>query len=147
MTKFWTKVNKTETCWLWTKAVCKSRGYGRITIDKISKSAHRVSWELTYGPIPHGMSVLHKCDNRICVNPDHLFLGTQKDNMIDMVSKGRSSRGSKNAFAKLTEDKVLNILQDKTSLPEILAAKYNVSRRLIALIKQRKAWKHVIWQN
>lgn len=88
--RFWEKVNKTETCWLWT-ATHNGRGYGTILAaageEKIL--AHRASRELHYGPIPEGLVVCHHCDVRRCVRPDHLFLGTYKDNTQDMVQKGK----------------------------------------------------------
>lgn len=87
-------------CWEWLLG--KDRvGYGRLKIQLGSRSAfrfssaHRYAWELWRGPIPDGMNVLHKCDNRACCNPDHLFLGTQQDNMRDMHAKGRGPRGYK----------------------------------------------------
>jgi HNH endonuclease len=86
--RFWPKVEKTDGCWYWT-ASCDPCGYGHFSIDGKLHSAHRVSWELAYGPIPDRLDVLHKCDNPPCVRPDHLFLGTHTDNMVDMISKGR----------------------------------------------------------
>src|SRR5262245_56294238 len=85
--RFWSKVQKTETCWLWTGA--KTRGYGAINIDHHAVLAHRVSYELHIGPIPDGLYVLHRCDVHACVRPDHLFLGTHLDNIQDMVLKKR----------------------------------------------------------
>ena len=79
-------------CWLWT--ACITRGYGRFKLDGVLAIAHRVSWELHVGPIPDGMYVLHRCDVRSCVNPNHLFLGTQLDNMKDASSKDRLHRKS-----------------------------------------------------
>ena len=88
--RFWEKVVKTPTCWLWTAAA--QGGYGVIG-DPHRKGrvlrAHRVSWELHDGPIPSGMDVLHRCDTPACVRPDHLFLGTAADNIADMFAKGR----------------------------------------------------------
>lgn len=89
--RFWVKVEKTADCWLWCGAP-GGEGYGCIRIAGHAVRAHRVAWELTNGPIPDGLWVLHRCDNRKCVNPAHLFLGTQSDNMRDMHNKGRGYR-------------------------------------------------------
>ena len=87
-TRFWSKVHKTEGCWLWT-ASRRRDGYGYISVYGMMSAAHRVAWRLSYGDIPPGLFVLHHCDNKVCVRPDHLFLGTQKDNVHDAISKGR----------------------------------------------------------
>jgi hypothetical protein len=87
MDSFWNKVNKTSGCWIWTAA--NKDGYGRYSN---SGYAHRISWEMHFGKIPAGMFVCHKCDNPPCVNPDHLFLGTNQDNVNDMRAKGRGSK-------------------------------------------------------
>lgn len=89
--RFWDHILIGETCWAWTGGK-DSFGYGKLWrgLGKTGRAlAHRVSWELFYGPIPPGLQVLHRCDNPFCVCPGHLFLGTQKDNMVDMVFKGR----------------------------------------------------------
>src|SRR5882672_3448747 len=85
--KFWEKVNKTDTCWLWTGKIARD-GYGYLR----DQAAHRVSWELHNGPVPEGKWVLHHCDIRPCVNPSHLFLGSRQDNMDDMSMKGRAGK-------------------------------------------------------
>lgn len=94
--RFWTKVQKTETCWLWGASKNKW-GYGWVKLNGSMRGAHRVSYELTKGQIPNGFEILHKCDNPPCVNPDHLSSGTHGDNIRDMFKKGRGSpRGRKN---------------------------------------------------
>lgn len=90
--KFWKKVNKTETCWLW-EGCLKADGYGWLMRGKsINWTAHRYSWFIHNGEIPNNLHVLHKCDVRNCVNPNHLFLGTHQDNMLDMVQKKHTVR-------------------------------------------------------
>lgn len=86
--RFTKHVEKTESCWLWRGAV-DTAGYGDCWFRGRTTGAHRVSWQIFRGEIPDGLFVLHKCDNPICVNPDHLFLGTHSDNMQDASAKGR----------------------------------------------------------
>lgn len=105
--RFWSKVHKTEHCWIWT-AGTDQQGYGRIGIGgrrEPVERAHRVSWFLRHGTMP-SLCVLHKCDNPPCVNPDHLFLGTRTDNAEDKVAKGRATgpTGTANARTKITAD-------------------------------------------
>lgn len=99
--RFEVKVRKTETCWIWT-AGCLG-GYGRFRFNGCTQNAHRVSWELFCGPIPSGMHVLHDCDNPPCVNPAHLFLGTNIDNIADRHRKGRDAKGTKNGQHTMPE--------------------------------------------
>lgn len=88
--RFWTKVQQTEGCWLWT-ASKNNKGYGKLTLSSGQKKlAHRVSYEIAYGKISDSICVLHKCDTPLCVRPDHLFLGTKADNNADMKVKGRT---------------------------------------------------------
>ena len=110
--RFWSKVRKTSFCWIWTAGKF-SQGYGGFKINGKTEKAHRISWTLTYGEIPDGLDVLHDCDNRPCVRPNHLFLGTHQDNMTDMVNKGRSKKGESNGRAKLTQKEVLQLRAGK----------------------------------
>ena len=109
--KFWSRVNKTETCWNWTGPRDK-KGYGLGIYNKGRQPRiHRQSYELNIGPIPQGLHVLHKCDNPSCVRPDHLFLGTNFDNIQDRNKKGRMNhaKGEQVSHCKLTPQQVLEI--------------------------------------
>jgi len=121
--------------------------YGGITIDQKSVRVHRLSWELFYGKIPKGLLVCHHCDNTLCVNPTHLFLGTQKDNMQDMYKKNRQAPncGSLNGRAKVTENNVIEIRKNfkkGLSLKE-LSIKHKLSECQIGKIVNRKNWTHI----
>ena len=131
-------------CWVWTASLHRV-GYGQIRHDERILRAHRVSYELHIGPIPAGMHVLHKCDNRSCVNPDHLFLGTNDDNVADMVTKGRQSKGEKNGKARLTEDNVREIRRRLAAgeKNKDLSVEFGVSTASISKIAKRKTWGHV----
>lgn len=133
-------------CWLWTGAVQPETGYGALNRVGGVVGAHRLSWELHRGPIPYGLHVLHKCDIRSCVNPDHLFLGTNKDNIDDMKRKGRDRhrgpQGEAHPRAKLTVTDVLAIRADKRGPTEI-ARELSVSTATIEAIRSRRNWRHV----
>jgi len=130
-------------CWLWT-ACCNEDGYGKITVEHKSIGAHRVSWELYKTSIPDGMHVLHKCDNPPCVNPGHLFLGTNADNMADRDAKGRQARprGEKQGASKLTNCQVREIFLSE-ALPQRMSDKFGVSQQQIHHIRTGKQWGHL----
>jgi len=152
--RFWAKVNKKrrKQCWLWTASI-RGGGYGQIAVgDGTGKinDAHRASWELAYGPIKKGLFVLHKCDVRACVNPNHLFLGTHQDNIDDMMSKGRGRnrvfKGEDNGTAILTDNKVKEIrtiyAKGQSSCVK-LGRLYGVGSSTIHRVVTGTHWKHV----
>lgn len=132
-------------CWEWIGQKDPD-GYGRLHVDGSPALAHRVSYLLCYGSIPDGMDVLHKCDTPKCVNPEHLFLGTQADNVRDMHAKGRArKRGMKGAEhhqAKLTESDV-RAIRRSTELGREIAARYGLSTTQVYDIRKRRSWAHV----
>jgi hypothetical protein len=133
--RFWSKVKKSNDCWTWTAA--KVRGYGIIRIAGKDYRAHRVSWELSYGPIPAGMFVCHRCDNPSCVRPDHLFLGTPMDNQVDARQKGRlkRARGERHGMSRLSDETMKAIVHEyldgEISQSE-LAKKYGVCQHTVS---------------
>ncbi len=151
MDKFWSKVKKTDGCWNWI-ASGRGYGYGAFKFQGRVQDAHRVSWIIHFGEIPLDKYVCHKCDNRSCVNPDHLFLGSQKDNIKDAISKGRFVFQTKTQFKKgrvplnrkLTQEKVDEIrkkyVETKTTQRK-LALENGVDRGLIYQILHNKIWK------
>ncbi len=118
-------------------------GYGHFCYIGKTSSAHRASWLIHRGPIEPGLCVLHKCDNPGCVRPDHLFLGTNDDNVADRGAKNRTARGERHGSAKLTTENVAEIRAARAknrSLPE-LAERFGVSKSLICQIAKGKVWK------
>jgi HNH endonuclease len=107
-----------------------------------TRKQNTAGWKLAYGKIPTGLCVLHKCDVRACVNPEHLFLGTQNDNVQDCKNKGRIARGAEHHQAKFSETDVLSIRSDQRMLCTI-AQEYSVSIESISAIKRRKTWNHI----
>jgi hypothetical protein len=150
--RFWKKVEKTATCWIWLGAT--TVGYGRIKISKKAHLAHRVSYIMAYGYLEDHEYVLHRCDNRRCVRPSHLFKGSHSDNMKDAYAKGRLNfqvkpslfQGTAKHNVKLTDSDVRHIRRlwvsgemNKTEL----GRRFGVDRKNIRLILQGKRWKHI----
>ncbi|MFO7180891.1 MAG: HNH endonuclease signature motif containing protein [Pseudomonadota bacterium] len=136
--RFWEKVEKTDTCWIWTGTKLQ-HGYGALDTRRHGKRivirAHRFAWELTYGPIPEGLHVLHECDNPSCVRPEHLHLGTHAQNMAEMAARGRAGREFRKPNTKLSYAQVLEIRASKA--PGVALAKaYGVSQQTICDIRK-----------
>lgn len=127
-------------CWIWTGSVTRD-GYGQFAIASRPVSAHRYAYRIAFGSIPNGLCVCHRCDVRACVNPAHLFVGTNMENMQDKMVKGRhvSSCGERHGSAKLTAEQVLAIRSDPRLLREI-AADYGVVETTISHIKTGRTW-------
>ncbi len=158
--RFWSYVLKTPECWVWRGPI-GGTGYGAVRWDKRQVKAHRAAWILTYGAIPAGLWVLHHCDNRPCVRPDHLWLGTHQQNMADRNAKGRTARGERSGSrlhpervargehshnAKLSEPAVIEIrrlIADGLASRGSLAARYGVCLSTISAVVHRRIWAHV----
>lgn len=140
--RFWANVEKSETCWLWTASL-NSTGYGRININGVIRLAHRVSYELSFGPIPNGKHILHKCDTPRCVRPEHLFAGTHKENMLDMHVKGRACIGEDRSQSKLTwmsVDRIRSLYATGTWTQRELAKVFNISQPLLCQVVNKRIW-------
>lgn len=143
--RFWAKVSRgaPDSCWEWQG--CRNRdGYGVFMLSRAQGSdrAHRVSWALLHGPIPSGKVVRHRCDNPSCVNPAHLLLGTQAQNVEDMVGRGRQ-RGpasERSRSTKLTAEQVAEIRQAEGTIKQ-LGARYGVHFSTIARIRRAETWR------
>lgn len=133
-------------CWLWTGSTT-GKGYGQC-YGLGETRAHRVSYRLFKGDIREGMLVCHRCDTPGCVNPEHLWLGGSRANMLDCVGKGRTAKGSKNKSAKINEEIASQILtryrpRCRTNGMNALAKEFGVSIQLVDLLVRRKTWKHI----
>lgn len=146
ISNFLAKVNQAgpNGCWLWTGRTLP-KGYGQLGRHDY---AHRVSYELHKGPIPEGKRVCHSCDTPRCVNPEHLWLGTQAENLQDMAMKGRSTRGASNPQAKLTEQHVHEMwdMHMIGARQKEIAAKFGVHAQYVSLIFSGRRWRHIFNQ-
>jgi len=134
-------------CMEWIGCFYDKKAYGAFSINRKNNLSHRYSYKLHFGKIPKNLWVLHKCDNKKCVAPEHLFLGTPKDNTQDMIQKGRKwdLKGEKSGTAKLTDKDVYEI-KDKLSKKihqEVISKEYGVSQYAISKIKRGKTWIHL----
>lgn len=149
MQRFWKKVrisDDVEACWLWAGSTT-TRGYGSYWHNRKSRLAHRVSYEIHKGPIPPGLNVLHACDNPLCVNPQHLSVGDQVQNMGECSDRGRigNQRGERNSSAKLTDQQVAVILAapNHRGVTSALARQFGVTPAAVSLIRRGKNWRHL----
>jgi len=134
-------IEDSNGCWLWQRSVASS-GYGQIRWNYINFRANRASYIAFNGEIPAGMVVRHTCDNKLCINPQHLILGTCKDNSADMMERNRQAKGSKNGRCKLSEEEVLEIRASPLSCAQ-LAIKYGISKGHAHRIKNGVAWSSI----
>jgi hypothetical protein len=141
--RFWANVQKTDTCWLW-QGRRDTDGYGSHWTGRRNERAHRFSYTLHYGPIPPALLVCHRCDTPSCVRPDHLFLGTQRENRDDCTRKGRNATGERNGLAKLTTAQVAEIrarFAAGETNKAILGRVYGITGQNVGHILRGVTWK------
>ncbi|KKK48266.1 hypothetical protein LCGC14_3146880, partial [marine sediment metagenome] len=157
---FWEQVEKSSGCWIWKRG-CFANGYGQCVYQGKHWKAHRLAWVLSFGIIPDGGLVLHSCDNKRCVNPNHLFVGSQKDNIQDALMKGRMATGGRNGAYTKPESRVRNLGEGNGSAKlswvqihmirkqyasggvsqEVLGKEFGVSQTTVGEIIRRENWK------
>jgi len=140
------RVDEQTGCWDWLKFKDRNK-YGHIKVLGKSELVHRVAYQTLVGDIPSGMFVCHRCDNPSCLNPEHLFIGTNQDNIDDKVAKNRQSKigqqkGSKHSLAKLTEKDIVDI-RISTLSQNKLALLYGMTQSSISQIQNKITWSHV----
>jgi hypothetical protein len=151
-TRFWSKVRKSDDdgCWMWqaarlTRTNTGALSYGIIMWRGKSTNAHRVAWELTHGPIPEGLWVLHKCDEQGCVRPSHLYLGSHADNTRDAIRRKRMTRGTERWNARLRDIDVTAIRAMGAAgfATEAIGRMFSVSGRTVRYVLRGERWAHV----
>jgi hypothetical protein len=143
--RFWRRVDKTRDCWVWIGAR-SGGGYGQIGRDRLVHYVHRLSWTIHFGEVPDGLLVCHTCDNRVCVRPEHLFLGRKQDNNQDCASKFRGNGRKNSPVARLDDDEVLEIRAVYRAggiSQHALAARYDVAQMTISKIVRGETWKRL----
>ncbi len=143
--RFWSKVSRSLGCWEW-KGTRNNHGYGVFApVGQKQVAAHRYMWQLVNGPIPDTALVLHACDNKWCVRPDHLFLGSDADNHADMVKKGRQPKGEGRPYSRLTSDDVRTLRRRfaEGTPARQLDREYGLRNSYAMQIVKRHKWKHV----
>jgi len=138
---FWNIIDRGPSCWEWPFGKDRD-GYGKMRVNGENKRVHRIAYELAIGPIPKNMMVCHHCDNPSCVRPDHLFLGTPKDNAHDMALKGRAIQGEQHHSARISREDVIKIRLD-TRPARTIGSDYGISKTAVERIRKRVTWKHV----
>lgn len=135
------KIDLVSGCWLWVGTLTRY-GYGQVSVGGKKMKAHRVSWELHWGMVPDGLHVLHRCDVRNCVNPRHLFLGTNQDNIDDKMRKNRGTSGILNGRSKLCDSDVhlIRLLLIQKETHKEIAKKFGVHQSIVSQINTGKAW-------
>lgn len=138
------QIGEPDECWPWTRWLDRD-GYGQFSAGGHAYKAHRLAYELGHGVAPGELKVCHACDNPRCCNPAHLFLGTQTENLRDMIAKGRSSRGSRHHSTELTEEQVSEIRARRSAgeRGRVLAAEFGLSEASVSDIHHRRTWGHV----
>lgn len=150
LTRHWTIAQKLalysskpapDACWEWTGSL-GTTGYGQLNVGGRPQHAMRLAWIEANGPIPSGRHVLHRCDNRKCINPAHLWLGAHADNMADKISKGRQMRGRGHPHAKLS-DETVRAIRTATGTNREIGARYGIDPSTVCRIKAGLRWAHV----
>lgn len=156
--RFWSQVDKSGDCWVWIGAL-SSNGYGEIYFNHQHLTVHRTSWLIAHGNIPNGMYVCHHCDNKQCVNPSHLYIGTHLDNTRDAVVRHRMATGNRqgshthpetvhhgesHGMVKLTNEQVLMIRNSRNVKQRDIAKQFGVHFSTICDILRGKTWKHLL---